>query len=54
MPARGERQRCYLAPERFYARRAGEKPAAEVTEAMDLFSVGCVLIEMFLNGERVS
>ena len=50
--ARGERQRCYLAPERFFARREGEKPATEVTDAMDIFSAGCVLIEMFLNGER--
>ena len=50
--ARGERQRCYLAPERFFARRDGEKPAMEVTDAMDIFSAGCVLIEMYLNGER--
>ena len=50
--ARGERQRCYLAPERFFARREGEKPATEVTDAMDIFSAGCVLIEMYLNGER--
>ena len=53
MKAKGEeRQRCYLAPERFYARRSGEVPAVAVTEAMDVFSAGCVLIEMFINGER--
>ncbi|GAX27395.1 phosphoinositide-3-kinase, regulatory subunit 4 [Fistulifera solaris] len=60
--ARGTR--CYLAPERF--RSKSTHPATEdgkeeiadrntkgfiLTPAMDIFSVGCVLTEIFLNGE---
>lgn len=44
------RRTCYLAPERFYPPTA--KPADEsgMTEPMDVFSVGCVLAEMFCDG----
>lgn len=43
------RRTCYLAPERFMA--AGEKPDpnAEITWAMDVFSAGCVIAELFLE-----
>lgn len=47
------RRTCYIAPERFYksnenkSTTAGEDP---VTEAMDIFSAGCVIAEMFLDG----
>lgn len=43
------RRTCYLAPERFLA--AGEEPdsKAEVTWAMDVFSAGCVIAELFLE-----
>jgi phosphoinositide-3-kinase regulatory subunit 4 len=43
------RRTCYLAPERFLA--AGEKPDpdAEITWAMDVFSAGCVIAELFLE-----
>jgi len=43
------RRTCYLAPERFLA--AGEVPdsKAQVTWAMDVFSAGCVIAELFLE-----
>ncbi|TFY74461.1 hypothetical protein EWM64_g9551, partial [Hericium alpestre] len=55
------RRTCYVAPERFYA--AGAKPESTpapvdgsgrkestVTEAMDVFSAGCVIAELFREG----
>ncbi|KAA1474364.1 ARM repeat-containing protein [Dentipellis sp. KUC8613] len=57
------RRTCYVAPERFYA--AGAKPEVvatqgandgtgkketRVTEAMDVFSAGCVIAELFREG----
>ena len=58
------RRTCYIAPERFYTadshpessrkrekEKAGEsKRDNKVTEAMDCFSAGCVLAELFLEG----
>ncbi|EKM56683.1 uncharacterized protein PHACADRAFT_183284 [Phanerochaete carnosa HHB-10118-sp] len=58
------RRTCYIAPERFYSaeenpeasrrrekEREGEgKREGRVTEAMDCFSAGCVLAELFLEG----
>jgi len=43
------RRTCYLAPERF--RAAGETidPKAPITWAMDVFSAGCVIAELFLE-----
>jgi phosphoinositide-3-kinase regulatory subunit 4 len=57
---------CYIAPERFYSatenpdisakktKLAGEdiegKKDGRVTEAMDVFSAGCVIAELFLEG----
>ncbi|KAI6247434.1 Serine/threonine-protein kinase ppk19 [Erysiphe necator] len=43
------RRTCYLAPERF--RAAGETPDREscITWAMDIFSTGCVIAELFLE-----
>ena len=43
------RRTCYLAPERFLA--AGEIPdsKAQITWAMDVFSAGCVIAELFLE-----
>lgn len=42
------RRTCYLAPERFLG--AGEKDDARgVTWAMDIFSVGCVIAELFIE-----
>ncbi|KAI0701928.1 hypothetical protein BC835DRAFT_1321753 [Cytidiella melzeri] len=60
------RRTCYIAPERFYSaedhpdgrktkgkdRQVDEegKREAKVTEAMDCFSAGCVIAELFLEG----
>lgn len=42
------RRTCYLAPERFLV--AGEEPGnRHVNWAMDIFSVGCVIAELFLE-----
>jgi phosphoinositide-3-kinase regulatory subunit 4 len=50
---RGGDKKCCLAPERFYTPGCdeGEIPT-ELTPANDIFSLGCVLIELFLGGER--
>ena len=50
---RGGDKKCCLAPERFYKPGCdeGEIPT-ELTPANDIFSLGCVLIELFLGGER--
>lgn len=42
------RRTCYLAPERFYT---GLVPAAALAPAHDLFAFGCVVMEMYQNGE---
>ncbi|KAF5339043.1 hypothetical protein D9758_014111 [Tetrapyrgos nigripes] len=60
------RRTCYIAPERFYTAASnpeisakksrlaleehGGKRDGKVTEAMDCFSVGCVIAELFLEG----
>ena len=49
-------KKCYLAPERFYdpsKARPDDKQIleAELTPAMDIFSVGCTITELYLNGE---
>ncbi|KAF4469082.1 VPS15 kinase [Fusarium albosuccineum] len=48
------RRTCYIAPERFYA--SGEVPSqkAKMTWAMDIFSAGCVIAQMFLESEIFS
>jgi len=48
-------KKCCLAPERFYTPGKDESsstPLTKLTPEMDVFSLGCVLIELFLNGER--
>ncbi|RUS22693.1 hypothetical protein BC937DRAFT_87736 [Endogone sp. FLAS-F59071] len=57
------RRTCYLAPERFYKpgsdidKRMSElewgQKAGELTAAMDIFSVGCVIAELFLEGASI-
>ncbi len=60
------RRTCYLAPERFYTQESNPEISAKksriamdevegkrdgkVTEAMDCFSAGCVIAELFLEG----
>jgi phosphoinositide-3-kinase, regulatory subunit 4 len=39
---------CYVAPERFTTN--GENKSGGVTDAMDVFSLGCVIAELFLEG----
>ncbi|XP_042498270.1 serine/threonine-protein kinase VPS15 [Macadamia integrifolia] len=49
----GGRRRCYVAPERFYE-HGGETqvaPDAPLKPTMDIFSVGCVIAELFLEGQ---
>jgi phosphoinositide-3-kinase regulatory subunit 4 len=48
------RRTCYIAPERFYA--AGNAPleTPKMTWAMDIFSAGCVIAQMFLESEIFS
>ncbi|ODV90948.1 hypothetical protein CANCADRAFT_2665 [Tortispora caseinolytica NRRL Y-17796] len=44
-----QRHICYLAPERFYSLESGVI-SNTLTPAMDIFSAGCVIAELFLNG----
>ncbi|XP_044463913.1 serine/threonine-protein kinase VPS15-like isoform X2 [Mangifera indica] len=49
----GGRRLCYLAPERFYE-HGGEMQVAQdapLKPAMDIFAVGCVIAELFLEGQ---
>ncbi|CAN4090043.1 unnamed protein product [Withania somnifera] len=49
----GGRRRCYLAPERFYE-HGGEMLVAQdapLKPSMDIFAVGCVIAELFLEGQ---
>ncbi|KAG9231929.1 hypothetical protein BJ875DRAFT_100348 [Amylocarpus encephaloides] len=43
-------QPCYTAPERFVASGEVADPDAPITWAMDIFSAGCVMAELFLEG----
>lgn len=43
------RRTCYLAPERFLSSGAQPEGEGVVTWAMDIFSVGCVIAELFLE-----
>lgn len=49
----GGRRRCYLAPERFYEHGSEIQaaPDAPLTPSMDIFSIGCVIAELFLEGQ---
>ncbi|XP_031387749.1 serine/threonine-protein kinase VPS15 [Punica granatum] len=49
----GGRRLCYLAPERFYE-HGGEMQVAQdapLRPSMDIFAVGCVIAELFLEGQ---
>ncbi|KAK6151856.1 hypothetical protein DH2020_014491 [Rehmannia glutinosa] len=49
----GGRRRCYVAPERFYE-HGGETQVAQdalLKPSMDIFAVGCVIAELFLEGQ---
>ena len=47
----GGEKKCYIAPERFISKTSSSHPPTTLTPAMDIFSLGCVLMELFLNGE---
>ena len=47
---KSKEKRCYLAPERFSS--TPQSTSGKLTPEMDIFSLGCVLTELFLNGER--
>lgn len=47
-----KRTSCYLAPERFYNADVMKMSDEPVTEAMDIFSAGCVIAEIFLSGKH--
>lgn len=47
-----DRRSCYLAPERFYQKNsATSQKTAKLTDSMDLFSLGCVIAELYMDGE---
>lgn len=58
-----DRRLCYIAPERFYNSKSNVTPVQNVndfgqfngkdqlTNEMDLFSLGCVIAELYLDGE---
>ncbi|KAL7093690.1 hypothetical protein ACP275_11G054800 [Erythranthe tilingii] len=49
----GGRRRCYVAPERFYE-HGGEAQVVQdavLKPSMDIFAVGCVIAELFLEGQ---
>ncbi|TQV96546.1 VPS15 protein kinase [Cordyceps javanica] len=48
------RRTCYIAPERFYAAGAAPPETPKMTWAMDIFSAGCVIAQMFLESEIFS
>ncbi|KAK9463138.1 uncharacterized protein V1516DRAFT_700700 [Lipomyces oligophaga] len=45
------RRVCYVAPERFY--KPDQKKHGSLTNAMDIFSLGCVIAELFLEGTPI-
>eukprot|EP00557_Chaetoceros_sp_GSL56_P003451 CAMPEP_0176504512 /NCGR_PEP_ID=MMETSP0200_2-20121128/15977_1 /TAXON_ID=947934 /ORGANISM="Chaetoceros sp., Strain GSL56" /LENGTH=1426 /DNA_ID=CAMNT_0017903957 /DNA_START=244 /DNA_END=4524 /DNA_ORIENTATION=+ len=46
-------KRCYIAPERFIRKEGSNTDVVGggLTSSMDIFSLGCILMELFLNGE---
>lgn len=48
------RRTCYIAPERFYASGETAPQKSKMTWAMDIFSAGCVIAQMFLESEIFS
>lgn len=49
-----DRRSCYVAPERFYRKEenvAQTRDSWRLTDSMDLFSLGCVIAELYMDGE---
>ena len=51
----GGRRRCYLAPERFFVlgKDSAGSPDGHLRETMDIFSLGCCIAEVFLEGRAL-
>eukprot|EP00250_Pteridium_aquilinum_P016932 c23371_g3_i3 orf=69-4718(+) len=51
----GGRRRCYVAPERFFEPGGdmGNAESGVLEPAMDIFSVGCVIAELFMEGQAL-
>ncbi|KAI8056579.1 hypothetical protein BDF22DRAFT_666984 [Syncephalis plumigaleata] len=49
------RRTCYLAPERFLASKevSHRHSSAQLSPAMDIFSLGCVIAELYLEGTAI-
>ncbi|GIL95346.1 hypothetical protein Vretimale_1391, partial [Volvox reticuliferus] len=47
----GGRRRAYIAPERFFT--SDSKPPTSLTPEMDIFSLGCVIAEVFCDGKAL-
>ena len=50
----GGRRRCYIAPERFYESSSGARShlgGEPLAPPMDIFSLGCVFAELFMDGQ---
>ncbi|SPQ98223.1 unnamed protein product (mitochondrion) [Plasmodiophora brassicae] len=50
-----QRRRCYLAPERFFSPSVRQRTQSTdvLQPSMDMFSCGCVIAEIFLEGEAI-
>ncbi|KKO97641.1 hypothetical protein THAR02_10253 [Trichoderma harzianum] len=48
------RRTCYIAPERFYSSNEAPPQKPKMTWAMDVFSAGCVIAQLFLESEIFS
>lgn len=48
------RRTCYIAPERFYSSNEAPPQNPKMTWAMDIFSAGCVIAQLFLESEIFS
>ncbi|GMH35843.1 hypothetical protein BSKO_03711 [Bryopsis sp. KO-2023] len=48
----GSRRRCYVAPERFFE-GTGKAPKGPLLPSMDVFSTGCAIAELFLDGKAL-
>lgn len=46
-----DRRTCYLAPERFLKKDQSAQADKSLTPEMDLFSLGCVIAELYLDGD---
>lgn len=46
-----DRRSCYVAPERFYLKNDPKSEQKKLTASMDLFSIGCVIAELYMDGE---